>query len=182
MDFQNLDSWAKKVATGPNNIPISTSKKSFVSSKQPLSSKLQPSRQRLQNRLPLSTGLPNRDSCTMGVYNRGLRAKDSRNAFPSRSKPSFERKDQKWSRKSMGSKLFVLPSDSLNPSLVCLKENAFFVKWCGTGGTSKYIMDWWKSSFLVLIVVRQMQNDFLFIECVDVTIKKSITKGSPLFF
>lgn len=29
--------------------------------------------------------------------------------------------------------------------------------------------------------MRQLQNDFLFIECVDATLKKTITKGSPLF-
>ncbi|GLJ34303.1 hypothetical protein SUGI_0689410 [Cryptomeria japonica] len=90
-------------------------------------------------------------------------------------------KAQKWSRKAMGSKLFVLPSNALNPSLVRFKESAFFVKWCGTGRTSKEIVERWVSSFPDLITVRQLQNDFLFIECVDATLKQSFTKGSPLF-
>lgn len=179
---QSLDSWAKKVATSSNCIPIATKNKSYVPLKQSLSFKQQPHCQRLQDCPPPAIGLPCRGSHTTGLPYRGLRTTSFRNSFPPWPMPTFESKDQKWNRKSMGSKMFVLPFDSLNPTIDHLKENAFFAKWCGTRGSSKNILYWWKSSFPDLISVRQMQNDFLFIECVDVPLKKAITKGSPLFF
>lgn len=82
----------------------------------------------------------------------------------------------------MGSKLFVLPSDSINTMVVRFQENAFFAQWCGVGRNNKEIISWWTSSFPSLITVRPLQNDFFLLECVDSSLKKVITEGCPLFF
>lgn len=120
------------------------------------------------NKVWSSLGPPNRDlqakdpgnAFPSGTNHRGFKSRDQKwprkagsNLFvlPSSSHNPFSsgtnqqgsgNKVQKWSRKAMGSKLFVLPSNALNPSLVHFKENAFFAKWCGTGGTSKEIVEW----------------------------------------
>lgn len=50
------------------------------------------------------------------------------------------------------------------------------------GDCKKDIMKWWSQSFPGMVSVRSLQNDFLFIECKDSTLRSSIIYGSPIFY